>query len=106
MSAAAQTNFTVAILSGERPGPSADLSADTSGPESRKTIISQNSYLALHGPLARDLELLDQAGTYRGDLVMNTIEKFATAAVALAITLVGAVLVIAPMVISGPRPMM
>lgn len=37
---------------------------------------------------------------------MNTIEKFATAAVALAITLAGAVLVIAPLVISGPRPMM
>jgi hypothetical protein len=56
--------------------------------------------------LARDLELLIQASTHRGRLIMNTIEKFATAAVALAITLVGAVLVIAPLVISGPRPMM
>jgi hypothetical protein len=37
---------------------------------------------------------------------MNTIEKVATAAVALTITLIGAVLVIAPLVISGPRPMM
>lgn len=37
---------------------------------------------------------------------MNTIEKFATAAVALAITLAGAVLVIAPLILAGPRPMM
>lgn len=37
---------------------------------------------------------------------MNAIEKIATAAVALTITLVGAVLVIAPLVIAGPQPMM
>lgn len=37
---------------------------------------------------------------------MNTIEKIATTALALTITLVGAVLVIAPLVIAGPRPMM
>jgi hypothetical protein len=43
--------------------------------------------------------------THRGRLTMNTIEKFATAALALSITLVGAVLVIAPLVIAGPRPM-
>ena len=37
---------------------------------------------------------------------MNSIEKVATAAVALGITLVGAVLVIAPLLLAGPRPMM
>jgi len=56
--------------------------------------------------MAWDLPLSLQARTSRGKPIMNTVEKFATAAVALTITLIGAILVIAPVVLAGPPPMM